>query len=132
MRRWGRRRFAGLFDHGPHAAKATLPAVYQDAELLVLATLNDGCPLVVQEAMCSGTPVLTTPCGNGPDLITEGVDGWIVPARDIDALVEQRLREAVRDRDRLFRMGQAARARAEKWTWKEAGDALVAKLQALR
>jgi glycosyltransferase involved in cell wall biosynthesis len=116
--------YAGLFHHVPHVPRSRLAHEYRAADLVAFPTLGDGFGLVIQEAMCCGTPVLTTPCGGGPECITDGVDGWIVPARDIDALVE-RLREAARDRDRLFRMGQAARARAEKWTWKEAGDALV-------
>jgi len=75
--------------------------------------------------MCCGTPVVTTPCGGGPESITDGVDGWLIPPRDIDALVE-RLRAAAADRDRTAAVGRAARARAERWTWREAGDALVA------
>jgi glycosyltransferase involved in cell wall biosynthesis len=77
--------------------------------------------------MSCGTPVVTTPCGGGPDCITEGVDGWIVPPRDIDALAD-RLREAAADRERLFSMGKTARARAERWTWREAGASFVRKI----
>jgi starch synthase len=86
--------------------------------------LGDGFGLVIQEAMCCGTPVLTTPCGGGPECITDGVDGWIAPPRDLDALVE-RLRYCASNRDRAFAMGRAARARAERWTWRDAGEALI-------
>jgi glycosyltransferase involved in cell wall biosynthesis len=122
-------RYAGLFRHSAHVAKSDLGAHYAAADLLAFPTLGDGFGLVIQEAMCSGTPVVTTPCGGGPECITDGVDGWIVPPRDVDALVE-RLREAAANRDRLFAVGAAARARAERWTWREAGDALVRALEA--
>ena len=116
--------YAGLFRHWPHVPKSELPARYAAADLCAFPTLGDGFGLVIQESMCCGTPVVTTPCGGGPECITDGVDGWIVPPRDIDALVD-RLREAAADREQLFAMGQAARARAERWTWREAGAAFV-------
>jgi glycosyltransferase involved in cell wall biosynthesis len=116
--------YAGTFRHWPHVPKSELGARYAAADLLIFPTLGDGFGLVIQEAMCSGTPVLTTPCGGGPECITDGVNGWIVPPRDIDALVE-RLRACAGERGRLHDMGRAARARAERWTWRDAGRALV-------
>ena len=120
-------RYAGLFEHTPHVPRTLIPQVFRDADLLLLPTLGDGCPLVVQEAMCSGTPVITTRCGNGPDFITSGADGWVIPERDIDALVDH-LRIAVADRDRLLEIGRAARRRAEAWTWTDHGADLVASI----
>jgi glycosyltransferase involved in cell wall biosynthesis len=120
-------RYAGLFEHVPHAPRKLLPAVFRAADLLVLPTLGDGGPLVVQEAMCSGTPVITTRCGYGPDCITSGMDGWVIPERDVDALVDH-LRIAAADRDRTLEIGRAARRRAEAWTWKDVGVALAAAL----
>lgn len=120
--------YAGLFQHSPHVPKASLGSHYASADLLVFPTLGDGFGLVIQEAMCTGTPVLTTPCGGGPECITDGQDGWLVPPRDIDALVA-RFREAAADRDRLAAMGRAARARAERWTWREAGRSMIQALE---
>ncbi len=117
-------RYQGLFEHVAHLARADLERVYQAADLLAFPTLGDGFGLVMQEAMCCGTPVLTTPCGGGPECITDGVDGWLVPPRDVDALVE-RLRQAAGDRDRLFRMGLAARSRAEQYPWPAAEERLA-------
>jgi glycosyltransferase involved in cell wall biosynthesis len=121
--------FEGLFEHVPYLPKARLGAEYRAADLLIFPTLADGFGLVIQEAMSSGTPVLTTPCGGGPECISSGEEGWIVPPRDVDALVEA-LRAAAANRDRLFRMGQAARRRAEGWTWDDAGQKLVQGLAA--
>lgn len=117
-------RYAGLFRHSAHVPKSALGAHYAAADLLAFPTLGDGFGLVMQEAMCCGTPVVTTPCGGGPECITDGADGWLIPAGNIDALVE-RLRDVAANRDRAFAVGAAARARAERWTWRDAGDALV-------
>jgi len=121
-------RYAGTFRHWPHVPKSELGARYAAADLLAFPTLGDGFGLVIQEAMCTGTPVVTTPCGGGPECITDGLDGWIVPPRDIDALVA-RLRSCAADRDGVAAVGRAARARAERWTWRDAGDALVRALE---
>jgi alpha-maltose-1-phosphate synthase len=112
------------FRHWPHVPKSQLAPRYQAADLLVFPTLGDGFGLVIQEAMCCGTPVVTTSCGGGPECITDGVDGWLVPPRDIDALVDV-LRDAAMNRERSYEMGQRARARAERWTWRDAGDGLA-------
>ena len=117
-------RYAGSFHHWPHVPKSQLGARYAAADVLAFPTLGDGFGLVIQEAMCSATPVLTTPCGGGPECVTDGEEGWIVAPRDIDALVE-RLRFAAANRDVLVRMGAAARLRAETWTWREAAGLLV-------
>jgi glycosyltransferase involved in cell wall biosynthesis len=116
--------YAGLFSHRPHVPKAELGALYAAADVLAFPTLGDGFGLVIQEAMCSGTPVITTPCGGGPECMDDGIEGWLVAPRDIDALAE-RLRFCAAHRDRVFAMGQSARARAERWTWRDAGEALV-------
>lgn len=121
------RPYAGLFEHVPRTPKALLPGAYQEADLLAFPTLGDGFGLVIQEAMCCATPVLTTRCGGGPECITDGVDGLLVEERSTDALVE-RLRWASTHRDRLHELGLAARRRAERGTWSAFGQHLVESL----
>lgn len=49
-------------------------------DLLIFPSLFEGFGLVITEAMSQGTPVITTDRTCGPDIITHGVDGWIVEA----------------------------------------------------
>ena len=121
-------RYAGSFKHWPHVPKSELQAHYSKADLLLFPTLGDGFGLVMQEAMSCGLPVVTTPCGGGPECITDGVDGWLIPPRSIDAIVE-RLREAAANRGHVAAVGRAARARAERWTWLDAQSALASGLR---
>ncbi len=59
---------------------------YRQAHVFVLPTLSDGYAITQLEAMAHGLPVVTTPnCGN---VVTDGVDGLIVPARDSQALAD--------------------------------------------
>jgi glycosyltransferase involved in cell wall biosynthesis len=119
--------YAGLFRYWPHVPRSQLRERYAAADVLAFPTLGDGFGIVIQEAMCTGVPVITTPCGGGPECITDGVDGWIIPPRDIDALVE-RLRACAADRDHTLAVGRTARARAERFTWNEAGEGLLRSL----
>lgn len=122
-------RYAGLFEHVPGLPRARLEPEYQAADLLAFPTLGDGFGLVMQEAMCCGTPVLTTRCGGGPECITNGEDGLIVEEGSVDALVAA-LRWAAANRDRLHVMGIAARRRAERYTSEEFAERFVSGLRA--
>ncbi len=84
-----------------------LPA-YHRAELCVLPTLEDGSPFAAAEGMACGLPLMTTDACGAAEWVEPGHTGWIVPARDVDALAGA-LREALRRRDELPEMGRAAR-----------------------
>ena len=60
--------------------------IYRQAHVFVLPTISDGFAVTQLEAMTHGLPVITTPnCGK---VVTNGMDGFIVPARDSQALAE--------------------------------------------
>lgn len=54
----------------------------REACLLVMSSLEEGLPNVVVEAMAIGLPVLSTACGGVPEVITHGIEGWLVPTRN--------------------------------------------------
>jgi glycosyltransferase involved in cell wall biosynthesis len=63
-----------------------IDAVYQQADVFVLPTISDGFAVTQVEAMSKGLPVIATPnCGT---VVTDGVDGLIVPAGDGAALAK--------------------------------------------
>jgi glycosyltransferase involved in cell wall biosynthesis len=107
--------FCEDFKHIPHVPQADLPKIYRSADVFVFPSLLEGMGLVVLEAMASGLPVITTPNGPG-DLVRDGVDGFIVPIRDVDAIVEKLEYLRAHSEERL-RMGQNARERAKMFTW---------------
>ena len=79
---------------------------YSQADVFVLPTISDGFALTQLEAMAHGLPVITTPnCGR---VVTDGLDGFIVPARDSAALAD-RLQTLLEDPERVQAMGEAAR-----------------------
>jgi len=69
---------------------------------------------VTYEALASGIPVITTP--NAGSVVRDGVDGFIVPIRDVNALAEK-IAQLADDSGLREQMGHSARARAEQFTW---------------
>ena len=53
---------------------------------LVLPSFIEGIPVVLMEAMAVGRPVISTFVGGIPELVENGVHGWLVPAGSVDAL----------------------------------------------
>lgn len=101
-------------------------SVYQQADVFVFPTIEEGSALVTYEAMACGLPVITTP--NAGSLVRDGEDGFIVPIRDIDALAT-RIEDIRSDAARRRQMGASARRRIEPFTWCRYGDTLVETLE---
>ncbi len=83
----------------------------QNSSVFVFPSLIEGSARVIQEAMACGIPVITTP--NSGSVITDGVDGFIVPIRDTDALCE-RILELYASYEKRAAIGKAARTTAER------------------
>jgi glycosyltransferase involved in cell wall biosynthesis len=108
--------YSGLFQYHPSVPHASLAAHYNSANVFVFPSLVEGFGLVLLEAMACGIPIITTPNTAGPDIITDGVEGFIVPIRDIAALKEK-LEWCYHHPNQLADMGHAARHKAEQLTW---------------
>jgi len=70
--------------------KERLSQFYRAADVFVLPTREDIWGLVINEAMAYGLPVVTTDrCVAGLELVEDGVNGYIVPTDDVQALAEK-------------------------------------------
>ncbi|GAA4000738.1 glycosyltransferase family 4 protein [Sphingomonas humi] len=58
------------------------------ADALVLPSFAEGLPVVIMEAMALGRPVISTLIAGIPELVRDGVDGFLVPAGDSDLLAD--------------------------------------------
>ncbi len=121
------RAYRTLFEHLDHIPRSHLPDIYRQADVFVFPTLVEGMGLVILEAMASGLPVITTPNGPG-DIVRDGVDGFVIPIRDVDAIVD-RLERLRRDPVLRMEMGQNARQRALEFTWNTYRRATVSKIR---
>lgn len=89
---------------------------YQEADIFVLPSLNEGMSNAMLEALACGLPIITTRTGGVDELVPEGVNGLLVKQRDAQAL-SKALRVLAQDVDMRMRMGAASRSLAEMMSW---------------
>ena len=87
------------------------------ADLLCAPSLaGESFGMVLTEAFAAGTPVLASHIAGYADVVTDGVDGVLVPPADPQRLAEQ-LQALSLDRQRLAAMGERARVSATHYAW---------------
>ena len=93
-------------------------------DVFVFPSLFEGFGLVLLEAMAMCLPIIATAHTAAPDLIDDGVEGFLVPIRSAEAIAEKldRLR---REPDLTRAMGAAAAKRAATFTWETYGSRLA-------
>jgi glycosyltransferase involved in cell wall biosynthesis len=82
------------------------------ASVYVLPSYREGVPRSTQEALAMGRPVITTDAPGCRETVVEGENGYLVPVRDVDTLVERMIR-FIEEPALIETMGQAARRLAE-------------------
>jgi len=95
-------------------------AVYRDADVFVFPSLEEGGPQVTYEAAAHGLPLIVTPMGGGW-IAKSGVNGWIVPAADVDALADALTKLHASQEQRLA-FGAQALADAPYYEWGRVAD----------
>ncbi|MGC8880228.1 MAG: glycosyltransferase family 4 protein, partial [Anaerolineae bacterium] len=105
----------------PHSR--CLEVLLNQCDVFVFPTIEEGSALVTYEALACGLPVITTP--NAGSVVRDGLEGFLVPIRDVDALCDrmQRLRD---DETLRSAMSRAALERARAFTWTTYQERLVA------
>ena len=81
--------------------------------------------VVTLEAMAAGLPVITTP--NAGSCVRDGVDGFIIPAGDANALTSA-MEHLLTDRSLRQTMSRSARERAAEFTWEKYEGRLIGAL----
>ncbi|MEW6224336.1 MAG: glycosyltransferase family 4 protein [Chloroflexota bacterium] len=86
------------------------------ATVFVLSSRKEGLPMALIEAMALGRAVVACDCDHGPrDIITDGVDGLLVPPEDVDALADA-IGGLLRDDARRASLARGAMAVRERFT----------------
>jgi len=104
--------FDGTFKYLGLKSRADLYKYYSDASVFILPSLQDGFGAVLAQAMACRVPVIATTNSGGPDLITDGVEGFIIPIRDPEA-IRDRVLQLYHDPDLRENMAQAALLRVQ-------------------
>lgn len=109
-----------------------IPDLLHAADAFVLPSHNEGLSLSLLEAMASGLPSVATDVGGHAEVIRDESEGWLIPARDTDALTIA-LAQMMSDAAERRRRGANARRAAERIGTPEANaHRLVAALEHAR
>jgi len=109
-----------LFTHIPRVPHTELINYYNDASVFVLPTLDEGMALVQLEAMACGLPVIATTNSGADSIIEDGENGFIVPIRNAEAIVEK-IEIVYQDKKLLHTMSINAANKAKTFTWDNYG-----------
>lgn len=104
---------AGLSDRIVFAGEQSfsdIPKIFSSLSLVVALSENEGFGLTILEAMSSGAAVLASEAGAWPEVVRQGVDGYVVPVNDLVAVTEK-MSLLLEDEEKLIQMGRNGRER---------------------
>ncbi|MDA3876983.1 MAG: glycosyltransferase [Halothiobacillus sp.] len=85
----------------------------RDCDLYLQPSISEGFGLAVVEAMGCGIPVIATAVGGVPEIIQDGITGWIVETSDAALLTEAVMKALKLEPNMLFEIGKSARKSIE-------------------
>lgn len=103
---------------------ADMTRFYESCDAFVLPSRSEGSPNVLLEAMAHGIPVIATRVGGTPELVWNGLEGFLVPPGDVDALADA-VGTLVRAPGLREAMAARARRRAEQFSAERAAGGLA-------
>ena len=113
-----------VFHKGPYPQNE-LYKYYSQGSVFALMSIEEGLAMVIPQAMACGLPVICTTNTGGGDIVRDGIDGFIIPIRDIKAL-KDKLAYMYDNRDKCKEMGRNASERAGSgFTWDDYGERII-------
>lgn len=99
--------------------KEELKKYYMAADVFVLPTREDIWGLVINEAMANGLPIISTDrCIAALELVEDGVNGYVVPVDDVQALSEK-IKRITSDESLSCKMGEMSLRKIQEYTIEE-------------
>lgn len=109
-------RYADQFHHIERASRPQICELLRQHDVFALPSLEEGLAVSLCEAMATAIAVVATPSSGAEELLTDGVDGLLIPPGDSSA-IEGALQRLAETPDLRIKLGQAARRTAEKHNW---------------
>ena len=81
------------------------------SHIVCLPSYREGLPKILIEAASCGRPIVTTDVPGCREVVTDGENGYLVPAKNAEALKDA-LVKLIRDEEKRIKMGKASREKA--------------------
>lgn len=114
------KKYAGHYRLAGRVRHEELGMFYSQSSVLVLPSVEDGWSHVTLEAMSCGLPAIVSANAGSADAVQDGVNGFVVPACDTQALMEK-IEFLYRHPDLCWEMGQQAQRQVKDRTWESYG-----------
>jgi len=102
---------------------------YSQGSVFVLPSIEEGLARVIPEAMACGLPVIATTNTGGEDVVRDGIDGFIIPIRDVEKLKEK-ISYLYENPEICKQMGQNAKQRVKSgFSWEDYGKKIYENYQ---
>jgi len=94
--------------------RSDIPEILAAIDIFALTSASEAASLTLLEAMASGKPAVVTDVGGNPEIVREGIDGFLVPRGD-DAALAGAFRRMLDDSRGAISMGEAGRKRVHQY-----------------
>jgi len=123
------KKFDGFYKAIGPVPQKELYKYYSNSSVFVLPSIEDGFGMVINQAMSCGLPVILTENTGGYDIVRDGVDGFIIPIRDVEKLKEKIL-YLYENPEICQKMGQNAKERVKSgFSWEDYGKKIYENYQ---
>lgn len=118
------KKYDGYYKYYCNVNHNELYKFYSNSSVFILPSIEEGLAMVIAEAMACGLPVIVTRNTGGEEIVRNGIDGFIIPVRDSEAIKEKIL-YFYENEDKRQEMGDSAREYIKKFSWDRYGDEMV-------
>ena len=109
-----------------------LSKYYNSSDIFVTCSLEEGLSMVQIQAMACGIPLITTPNSGSEDIITNGIEGFIIPIRDT-IILKEKIRFFYNNPLKVKLMGNKAKLKVKKsLSWDNYGEKVLKVYEAIR
>jgi glycosyltransferase involved in cell wall biosynthesis len=119
------KKYSGTFRYIGKVPQEELYRYYSQGSVFAMMSIEEGLALVIPQAMACGLPIIATTNTGAEDIVRDGMDGFIIPIRDVEAL-KVKLLHLYENPDLRARMGRSAKEHvASGFTWDDYGGRVV-------
>ena len=119
------KKYNGKFDYLGRLLQTELYRFYSNGSVFVMMSVEEGLAMVIPQAMACGLPIIATATTGAEDIVRDGKDGYIIPARDTEKLKEK-LVFLYGNKGAREAMGASAKERVKTgFTWHDYGEKII-------
>ena len=111
----------GCIQFAGQVPQESIPRLMHQADVFALSSLSEGLPVVILEAMAAGLPIVATKVGGIPDIVEEGVNGYLVNAKSSEEIAD-RLLILLQNDEMREEIAAKNREKAKLYTWDKIAD----------